>query len=75
MVVEKYKNMINQKMWVQTDSRDVKFIAFTTKLEVLDTQLKSNPYVHDTNVNEGNFNIFPWSMKNIGHSITVDDKM
>ena len=72
--VQKYNNMVKQNIWIQSDSRDAKLIALTTKLEVLETQLKSNPSVHTTTINKNRFNIFPWRMKKVGPSITVDGK-
>ena len=73
----KYNNMVLQKIWNQTDPKDTKILALTTKLEVLESAFNTSATdPKDPTPKKGNGSWKPesWLITNVGPSIEKDGK-
>ena len=62
--INKYNNMIHQKLWNKADPKDAKLLALTTEVQDLKTQLKCNDAdgASSANKRKGNFQLEAWRM-------------
>ena len=71
----KYNNMILQKIWNQTDPKDAKILALTTKLEVLDSAFStSKSDTKPPKKTSGPWKPEDWSITNVGTFTEKDGK-
>jgi hypothetical protein len=80
--VQKYNNMVMQKTWKQTESKNAKIVALTTQVQNLEKKLNSGDYKkssggnsnHD-NKKSSKLNVAEWRLtKTFGNSVVKDDK-
>ena len=79
LAVQKYNNMKKQNTWNQTNPKDAKIMALTTKLQKLENQVacyavSSGTHQDKSNAKGGKSSggIDKWRMKNVGQSKTVN---
>ena len=73
----KYNNMVLQKIWNQTDPKDTKILALTTKLEVLESAFNASatgPKGPAPKKANGSWEPEYWLITNVGPSVEKDGK-
>ncbi len=72
--INKYNNMVHQKLWNKADPKDAKLLALTTEVQDLKTQLKLNDAdgASGSNKRKGNFQLEAWRMKKGEEKKVVD---
>jgi len=63
--INKYNNLVHQKIWNKADPKDAKLLALTTEVQDLKSQIKSSEYegASGTSKCKGNFQLEAWRMK------------
>ena len=74
----KYNNMVLQKLWNQTDPKDAKILALTTKLELLASAFSTSTSAPEPKPlkqrNDNNWKPEPWQITNVGPKIDDPNK-